>query len=344
MSDGDVGPPTVGYYVHHHGSGHRARFEKIRALSRIDLIALSELPIDGGLRLAGDVPSTPGDPTAGGVLHWAPIAAPGPAHRAHQIVDWIMQTNPRGVVVDVSVETALLCRLAGVATVVMRQHGDRTDTAHTTAYSAAARLIAPFPRELEHPLTPEWVVDKTDHVGFIAGRTGDGGSDLSSDVPTPDDVVVLWGTGGGTFGRNDLDALIVAAMPGRVWTIGSRIEHRGAEVIDVGWIDGVEAMLAHRPVVVASAGNNAVADAACAGSPLVVVPQARPFDEQARHAESLDRAEVASIAPSGCDAAMWVSALELARRRAGGLAALGADRNGARAAAAAIERAVGIHS
>lgn len=288
--------------------------------------------------MSGDVPDSPRDVTAGGSLHWAPIAAPTPAERAKQIVDWIVRTGPSGVVVDVSVEAALLCRLAGVATIVMRQHGDRTDRPHAAAYSSAERLIAPFPVELEHPSTPEWVVERTDHVGFLVATTLDTGSDRPSGVPSSDDVVVLWGTGGGGFDRNDLDALVAAVRPGRVWTIGSGFEGSGIDVVVAGWVDDVGTMLVNRPVVVASAGNNAVSDAAGARCPLVVVPQERPFDEQVRHADSLDRAEVAAIAPTAGSAPAWAAAIGLARDRAAALESLVGGRDGARRAADVIER------
>ena len=300
--------------------------------------SISELDIEGGVHLAGDVPVTVRDPTAGGSLHWAPIASPAPAARAKQIVDWIVRTGPCGVVVDVSVEAASLCRLAGVPTIVMRQHGERTDPAHQAAYSSAQRLIAPFPVELEHALTPEWVVAKTDHVGFVGGPPPHSRMDESSDVPTADDIVVLWGTGGGRFDRHDLVALVIAARPGRVWTVGSGIDSHDVDVIDVGWVDEVRSVLANRPVVVASAGNNVVADAATAGCPLVVVPQDRPFDEQFRHAESLDRARVAAVATTAGDAPGWRSSIEQAHDRVAALESLVVGRDGAESACDVIEQ------
>lgn len=51
-------------------------------------------------------------------------------------------------------------------------------------------------------------------------------------------------------------------------------------VVALGWVEDIDDLLAGRPVVIASAGNNTVAAAARFGCPLVVVPQPRPFDEQ----------------------------------------------------------------
>ncbi|NHC30998.1 glycosyltransferase family 1 protein [Dermacoccus nishinomiyaensis] len=55
----------------------------------------------------------------------------------------------------------------------------------------------------------------------------------------------------------------------------------------------VEVLLATADVVVTHAGQNALADVAAFGVPAVVVPQERPFDEQADMARALDDAGIA---------------------------------------------------
>lgn len=339
--DGRHGNP-VGYYVHHHGRGHASRFRRISDAWTFEneLVALSESDV-GGIELVPDVPECPLDPTAGGVFHWAPVGDPTLAHRAAQIVGWLCARTPRGCVVDVSVEAALLCRLAGVATVVVRQHGDRTDVAHDLAYRSARRLLAPFPQELEHRMTPDWVVDKTDYSGFI------GAGDAPSCRPPPfvvdsDDVIVLWGAGGGELSDDSLKALCCAVWPNRVICAGNIGAARsvgqsgsGSNLVRLGWLDRIGPLLTSRPTIVSSAGNNTVADAATAGCALVVVPQARPFDEQHRHAESLADAGVAAVAHATMSITAWRSALDVARGRRAALVALAAP-DGARAAVDAI--------
>ena len=76
------------------------------------------------------------------------------------------------LVVDVSVEVALLARLCGVPTIYMRQRGNRFDPAHSLAYACASRLLAPYPEQLEEPHTPaEWSL-KTDYAGSISRYSG----------------------------------------------------------------------------------------------------------------------------------------------------------------------------
>lgn len=331
---------TIGYYVHHQGRGHLHRWRAIRSeIDGHELVALSELPTDGVV-LSSDVPPDIVDAEAGGALHWAPLDGRTGARRVGEVVDWIRRAEPVGAVVDVSVEMTLLMRLCGVPTVVVRQHGRRTDAAHVAAYRSAAWLLAPFPRVLEHPSTPSWIRRKTTYAGFISGVAR--GSTERDDVVVPDaeDVVVLWGRGGGRLSSEAFDALVAAARPGRVWCLGevaaAAATSEPERVVDVGWSDDVAGYLRAGPVVVAAAGNNAVADAATNGCGLVAVAQRRPFGEQAMHVESLVAAEVASTVGDTAGEAAWSVALDEARRTRPALACLARSNDGARTAASAI--------
>ena len=155
----------IGYYVHHHGSGHRSRFEAVAPLLR-DVTAISELDIPGGLRLPSDVPSGAiVDPCADGAFHWVPLH-PDAAGRLQILTAWLASRHPAGVVVDVSVEAAVSCRLAGVPTVMVRQLGRRCDRAHELGYRVCDRLIAPWPEELDEDASG-WIRDKTVYVGYL---------------------------------------------------------------------------------------------------------------------------------------------------------------------------------
>jgi hypothetical protein len=341
-------PPTIGYYVHHHGAGHVARFSGISDAwpSAIELVALSQIALDGGVVLPSDVVGAGSDPTAGGALHWAPVGDPQLARRAALMVDWCADTEPLGVVVDVSCEAALLFRLAGTPTVVVRQHGDRTDAAHTAAFRSARRLLAPFPECLEAPDTSDWIVAKTDYCGFIAPTVRSESDDAPGVVGDPDvsedDIVVLCGAGGGRLGAEQLETLAHIASPHRVVVIGEhRDDLRSSNIVVTGWVDDVRSWLRNSPLVVASAGNNAVADAASAGSALVVVAHDRPFAEQRHHAGSLYRAGVAAVATGTETEEGWRHLLGQARECRTQLAALGTP-GGAQRAVEAICRAFDI--
>ena len=127
--------------------------ESIAAHSHQDVTVLSSLPRPASFRgdwvwlAPDDQEPYPRDVTAGGTLHWAPRHDPGLARRSAQILAWLADARPALVVIDVSVEVALLVRLAGTPVVVAAMRGDRSDRPHATAYDLADVLVAPWPEE-----------------------------------------------------------------------------------------------------------------------------------------------------------------------------------------------------
>lgn len=353
----DERPLTVAYYVHHHGVGHRTRFETIRGVSSDHLVGVSELDLTGdrderdrwtSLTLPPDTEmGIPVDPAAGGVLHWAPLG-PAAASRLAGLATWLTTIEPDGAVVDVSVEAALAIRLAGIPVVYVRQHGRRDDPAHTMVYRLAHRLLAPWPRELEDPRTPDWVVAKTSYAGFVVAP------DHTNDVPAPagvarhgaigpDDIVVLWGTGGGVFETLTLERL--ARTTGRrVFAMGRTVHELDSgpsNVIHLGWVDEPGRLLSSRPTVVASAGNNTVALAAHHGCALVVVPMTRPFDEQRAHAGRLAAIKAVAVVDDPAAIHEWEPILSTAHERRDRLRQLASPHDGARRAADLIHDCFG---
>lgn len=335
----------IGYYVHHHGRGHRHRMRRISAR----LAALGH-PVTGlsssvrepkdptcWVQLPRDDQATrPVDPTGRGRFHWVPQHDPGIAARAARIAAWVVEQQPSVLVVDVSVETAVLARLCGVPVVVVAQPGRREDAAHVLAYDLAARLIAPWPEQVQERWPEAWI-DKTSFVGAISRfdgwpnpvqqRSSGGGRGL-----------LLWGAGGDGSGERVLDSLRhgvadwhweVAGPAGRV--LGERATWHA---------------LAQADVVVTHAGQNSVAEVAAARRRAVVLADERPFDEQHHTVERLDRAGLAATA-TGCPRPdQWPRLLECALRTDPERWALWSSGDGAGAAAqaiAAVARAGEVH-
>lgn len=335
----------IAYYVHHHGRGHERRFAAIRSVIGDDLIAVSELDLregaPGSIVLPTDVgDSPPVDPSAGGALHWAPLDSSSASPRLARFTTFLDDVRPVGVVVDVSVEAAVTCRLAGIPVVYVRQHGRRDDPAHQFAYRSAARLLAPWPEALEDPATPSWVVEKTDYSGFVVERRS---HDPGASCARSDDIVVVAGAGGGTL-RRSVIAGIADSTGRRVISVGPHATRdgdgcRGArrgQVIELGWIDDLPELLSNGPLVVATAGDNTVALAAASGCALIATPMTRPFDEQLAHARRLDDVGAAVCVESPDDLTDWCALAELAERRRDALRGFSRPDGAARAAAAIL--------
>ena len=277
----------IGWYVHHHGHGHLQRLRSITSHLSAPFTALSSLPApadlaDRWVQLAGDVPAGGDlDVTAGGTLHWAPRHHHGLRDRMATIATWVAEHEPSLVVVDVSVEVAVLVRSMGVPVVVAAMRGDRTDRAHRTAYDLADALLAPWPAALPEPWPAHWL-DKTWHVGALSRHDGRPGGP----PPGRRRVLVLWGGGGGEVTSADVDDA-AAATPGWAWD--------SCGVPGGRWVEDPWPLLQAADVVVTHAGQNALAEVAAARRAAVVVPQARPHGEQEACARALDEGALAAV-------------------------------------------------
>lgn len=322
---------TIAYYVHHHGRGHWTRYAAIRDAARLPIRSISELP-DADVVLPSDVP--PGTTDVAGIgspaLHWAPDDVRTGLPRARRLLTALADWEAAAFVVDVSVEAALLSRLAGIAPIVVRQHGRRTDRAHRNAYDVARCLIAPYPAVLEHPATPYGIRARTEHVGYVVAAN----DDVVEDLPAcdRDDVVVLWGAGGDAPSGTWIDDL-AGAVRGTVHVLGCRPPTTAPNVVVHGWVERPQRFLVARPTVVTTCGNNTIALVGRACCPTVIVPQDRPFAEQRGHAQQLVSLGLAVDAQS----ASWRSVLAAAQATSERWAGLADQFDGARLAAEVIE-------
>lgn len=297
----------IGYYAHHHGVGHVTRATSIAAASAepITVLSSSAPPVNTTrpwitLPLDVDENAEPyRDPSAHGLLHWAPLRVSGLSDRMAIIADWIVRNRPRLFVVDVSVEVALLVRLMGVPVVVAAMPGDRGDPVHSLAYQIADRILAPWSRGFH---VPDWLRAydaKTSYVGAISRFDGRRHEACSSAT----DVVVLGGAGGSSLTAEHISAA-QAANPEYTWAaVGLDAE---------SWVDDVWPILCGAGVVVTHAGQNAIADVACARARAVVIPQHRPFAEQEATARALELADAAVVIGTWPDPTEWHGLLDRA--------------------------------
>lgn len=287
-----------GYYIHHHGHGHLHRAGTVaRAVARTHgsvLTGLSSRPRPAGwfgpwVGLADDADPVSGpdlNPTAFGRLHHVPSGHPGLRSRAAAVSAWIASTAPRVLVVDVSVEIALLARLHGVPVVSMGMPGFRHDSAHDIGYGVSDLVLGPWPAAASrylHGGTPD---GRLAAVGAISRFDPvDGPVDIR-----PGSVVVLNGTGADPDDPTALSAELVAAA-GRHATDWS-LEYLAGQG---HWVEDPWSRLSTAEVVVSHCGQNAVAEIAATRRPAVLVPSARPFDEQWATARALRELDLPAV-------------------------------------------------
>ncbi|MCG7421730.1 glycosyltransferase [Micrococcus sp. ACRRV] len=288
------------HYAHQHGSGHVRHAATLIRADVADVTVATAHPdaarlLPTGTRivpLPTDIVPGHGQPE-GSPLHHTPV---GPAIQARfdALHDAARAVRPDVCVVDVSAEAALFLRLAGYPVVHRRMHGDRTDPAHRLVYAEADALFAHYGEVLEDPAWQAEFGARTAHLGVpdADGRLGRTAAPArAGEAPR---VVAVTGTGGGGVAAADL-ARAARSTPGARWhVIGPVRDAGGADLPEnlelQGWVEDVPAVLAAADVVVVSAGHNAAVDAARSGRPVVLAPEERPFAEQRRFAEAVERA------------------------------------------------------
>ena len=270
----------IGYYVHHQGHGHQARALGVAHALEEPVTALSsllpatdwpgewvQLPLDDtGL---GPQDHERLDVTARGRLHWVPRGHEGVRSRMALISAWIASARPDVVVVDVSVEVAALVRLHGVPVASFVVPGERGDAAHRLGFDLSDALIGCWPPDARGIVrgVPAEVASRIECVGALSRFPV---VDPEPRRPGPPRVTLLAGTGG-SFDAHDVE-LARKATPEWEWSV--------LDPALTGWVADPYPLVTGADVVVTHAGQNAVAEVASARRPAIVIPQARPHDEQ----------------------------------------------------------------
>jgi hypothetical protein len=271
---------VIGYYVHHHGTGHLHRALTVAPHLPGPVTGLSSLSRPEGwsgpwIQLPRDdraASYSDADVTAGGLLHWVPLDDPGLRGRMSTIAAWIDRHAPAAMVVDQSVEVCLLARLHGVPVVAATGPGRRTDPAHLLGFGAASAVVGAWPEGLTGRLLPGLGAPHADRVHAVGAV-----SRIPVVTARPRSArrrphaVLLAGTGGDGFTRRSV-ARAQEEVSDWDWTILSRTLGT--------WHPDPAAVLASADVVVLHPGQNALAEVAALRVPAVVVPAARPFQEQ----------------------------------------------------------------
>jgi hypothetical protein len=324
---------VIGYYAHHLGEGHVACATAIAPHLRSPLAVLSSRPRPAGwdgewIELARDDVGDgfAVDPTAGGTVHWAPLHHPGLSRRMATVAEWIDEVRPRLMVVDVSVEVALLARLMGIPVVIMGLPGDRSDAAHRLAYQAATAVLAPWPAWALPAIGADVPLQAVGAISRYAGRSAPA-------RPPGRRVLVLMGRGGSALSAEQLDAARIAT-PDWEWTA------LGPPLGD--WATDPWPALVEADLVVCHAGQNVIAEVAAARVPAVVIPQARPHDEQRATAAVIAEAGLAVVCPEWPAADAWPGLLTAARRLGGGGWVRWCDGTGPQRAATQLDALAGV--
>lgn len=311
-------PYTIAFYIHHHGAGHFMRSLAIaKALNHDDIVFLGsglthlkdEIPtnirvIDLPLDVPKDDEPALGEGSEVDCFHYSPLQVTGITQRVAIMTKFFMENERVLLVVDVSVEVTLLARLCGIPTVVMRQHGERTDLPHSLAYQSAELLIAPFSKEMETS-NNDTLIDKTFYSGGFSRYEAE-----SKVVKTyQDQVAIIIGQGGSSIDAESI-YLIAKTCPSLYFhVLGDVALSQKEAVTNVtfhGRIGNVKEVLLRCGLVIGNLGHNTVMEVAALNKPFIGIPESRPFNEQIDKAKSIQGVEgFISVFPEDVRQTQW---------------------------------------
>ncbi|WP_068328785.1 hypothetical protein [Psychrobacter sp. P2G3] len=328
----------IGYYAHHHGSGHCRQADKLAALLPLELrdqmTVFTSLPIDGYrfstitdeqiVRLSAEdqlpedvLPGRAGKYWQPSSLHYSPVGNRHVQTRSWQLLDEIRQRQIDLMIIDVSAEVAMLCRAASVPYLYVKLAGERDDMPHLNAFAGALGLLAPYPKALEAPATPDWVRQKTLYLDFMPNKTDelltftafinklmtlttdntiherlysrlDAVNKSAEDNANEGSIVtVIKGYGG----HDAIDAKLLQlrrALPNALIISLGPINDEARDYVDIAaHVDDVTSFIAYSDLLLMACGLNGIAQAYDYATPLVVLPDERPHREQEVMAEAL---------------------------------------------------------
>lgn len=313
---------AIGYYVHHQGQGHldRALLLADALGERVTLLGTGlrgrtgrhrcvNLPDD---RCDASFSGADGNAPGSTALHYAPVGHDGIAGRVALVGEWIARARPALFIVDVSVEIAMLARLASVPVLYVRLSGVRNDAPHLEAFRGARMLIAPFDARLDDAEVPDWVRAKSFYAPGLCARPV---------IAARDDrlIVVVLGRGRGSHDLQPLVAMAEALAGWRVRVLGDVVPHGvvPANLTLAGWVDTVAAEIGTASVVVGAGGDGLVNLVLSAAVPFVCIPEPRAYDEQGAKARALARENAAVVCDAWPVAARWPALIDaaIAQRR-----------------------------
>lgn len=286
----------IGYYAHSHGSGHcnyAQIFSKI-LMDKIIVFTDSDYNFNSSakvVRLPNENPDGTqfdrNDFKEPSSLHYAPVNMRKITSRNLKILNTVLQEKVRLLIIDVSVEVAMLARVSSIPYAYVRLQGLRNDLPHMNAFQGATFLLAYFPKEMEYDSTPEWVKKKTIYLGFLSKY-------LFNTLPIPKpsqyicngrpNLLYLSGFGGSKqIDFNSIQTLynIYSVGPGRVCDACSIYAH-------IGVVECTRAFIAHADFIVAGCGSNTTSEILSLGKRFVAIAENRPYGEQKMMARRLE--------------------------------------------------------
>lgn len=312
--------PSVFYFIHAHGNGHRATFNMLypELSAFFEVIAVTTnsqittyLQQELNVKVLELPPKYPIDyeipeHTFSKAFEVTPYAIE-PAGRARALAEAIEHYQPKAFYCDGVPELAIMVRGMGVPVVLIHLPGNlMNDPTQIFAHELAEHIIAHFPACLEQATYP--FASKTYYIGYLSKYAGQ--NRTRSRLSDSSQVTILLG-----YDNYDIQVLknMTADENTHFVIIGNKQSYDlGKNCIQLGQVKDISEVIAGE-IVISAAGQNTVAELLSLNKRLILLPERRPYDEQAVHAQVLAEKQVASLAQENFNAQQWQAIIKEAR-------------------------------
>lgn len=277
----------IGIYAHYHGSGHCSYANQIASYNVKNYVVFTSsdytfLPEVDTLKLPDEDP-TENDITSrtklASFLHYNPQGNRKVVLRSALMISEIVRGEIDLLLVDVSVEIAMLARISSIPYAYCRMMGNRDDEGHKIAYQGAQFLYAFYPESFEPADTPDWIRNKTMYLGFTSPKGMQ--TSFSAVSENPKSILVMHGQGGNEFNQTTLEQ-IESQFPNTTIKLIGRYEGLidTAQSTIYNFVDNPEEFITEADLIIASCGSNTVSLLLSMGKRFLAIPEGRPYDEQ----------------------------------------------------------------
>lgn len=279
----------IAYYAHQHGFGHSNSAQEFCKLynKKALVITSSSFIFDESTEVIEicneDSNNVEYQKTTGnlpGYAHYLPKSENKILYRNYQILETCLSDDIKFALIDVSVETAIQFRIAGIPYAYHKMLGNREDLPHQLAFEASEFLFAYYPKEIESA-TKTHFVDKTYYLGFISRfrfryarnlRDTDKGSNLK--------ILILTGNGGTKLTSPILKAICQQIYRFKYTLIGGDNTIKLANVKHMEFTNDLESLISNHDIVISSCGINLTAEILSIKNKFIAVQEDRPYNEQ----------------------------------------------------------------
>ncbi len=225
--------------------------------------------------------------------HYLPKSKKNILLRNFQILDCCIKYNIKFALVDVSVETALQFRIAGIPYAYHKMLGDRDDLPHRIAYEASEFLFAYYPKQMENS-SDRNLNAKTTYLGFISRFKFRVAPKTDKLDPKGNlKILILMGNGGTRLNKDTITSICSQQKHYHFTLVGLNESINLPNLTQLTFTKDLEFLISRNDLVLSSCGINLTSEVLAIKNKFIAIPEDRPYDEQHMIMQGLEKNNLA---------------------------------------------------